>query len=178
MDRDFFADFKNSLSLKAILIGLIIGVIFFLIVKRYDILSPTPIVFGCGFISGYIAGGKSKNGIINGFIGSLGYPLTLQSLFFIYYPYLPIKIPIFTLIVNTTIILIVCGLIGALGGLIGVNIKKPRNNGNNAGQKHLVCDKCGGYYELQLGESPEDFTDKCECGGNLKYVQDLNDTDE
>jgi hypothetical protein len=40
---------------------------------------------------------------------------------------------------------------------------------------YLVCDKCGGYYELQPGESPDDFTDKCECGGHLRYVQNLND---
>jgi hypothetical protein len=40
---------------------------------------------------------------------------------------------------------------------------------------YLVCDKCGGYYELQPGESPDDFTDKCECSGHLRYVQDLND---
>ncbi|MBF4474620.1 hypothetical protein [Methanobacterium formicicum] len=39
---------------------------------------------------------------------------------------------------------------------------------------YLVCDKCGSYYELQLGESPNDFTDKCECGGNLKCGQDSN----
>jgi hypothetical protein len=171
LDGDFFADFKNSLSLKPILIGLIVGAIFFFIINRYDILSPTPIVFGCGFISGYIAGGKSKNGIINGFIGSLGYPLVLQSLFFIYYPHLPISIPIFTLITNTIIILIACGLIGALGGLIGVKIKKShkiKNNGNNEGKRYLVCDKCGGYYELQPNESPEDF-EECQCGGELEY---------
>ena len=42
---------------------------------------------------------------------------------------------------------------------------------------YLVCDKCGGYYELQPGESPDDFTDKCECGGKLRCVQDLNDED-
>ena len=40
---------------------------------------------------------------------------------------------------------------------------------------YLVCDKCGRYYELQPGESLDDFTDKCECGGHLRYVQDLND---
>lgn len=39
---------------------------------------------------------------------------------------------------------------------------------------YIVCDKCGGYYELQPGESPEDFESKCECKGNLKYVQNLN----
>ncbi|WP_162530331.1 hypothetical protein [Methanobacterium paludis] len=33
---------------------------------------------------------------------------------------------------------------------------------------YLKCEKCGGYYELQEGESPEDF-EECECGGKLKY---------
>ncbi|SCG84817.1 DUF4013 domain-containing protein [Methanobacterium congolense] len=42
-------------------------------------------------------------------------------------------------------------------------------------QGYLVCEKCGGYYQLQSGESPEDFSDTCECGGKLKFVQDLND---
>lgn len=42
---------------------------------------------------------------------------------------------------------------------------------------YMVCDKCGGYYKLQPGESPDDFTDKCECGGNLKCVQDLNNVE-
>lgn len=111
--------------------GLIVGAIFFFISNRYNILGPTLIVLGCGFISGYIAGGESRNGIINGFFGSLGYPLMLQSLFFIYYPNLPIPIPVFTLIVNTIIITIVCGLVGAFGGLIGVKIKNPNKIKNN-----------------------------------------------
>ncbi|MEN6553886.1 MAG: zinc ribbon domain-containing protein [Methanobacterium sp.] len=34
---------------------------------------------------------------------------------------------------------------------------------------YLVCDKCGGYYELQQGESVDDFADECDCGGNLKH---------
>lgn len=34
---------------------------------------------------------------------------------------------------------------------------------------YLECENCGGYYELQVGESPEDF-EKCQCGGNLKYT--------
>ena len=33
---------------------------------------------------------------------------------------------------------------------------------------YLICDKCGGYYELLPGESPEDY-EECECGGKLKY---------
>ncbi len=33
---------------------------------------------------------------------------------------------------------------------------------------YLECDNCKGYYELQNGESPEDFS-KCECGGKLVH---------
>ncbi len=36
---------------------------------------------------------------------------------------------------------------------------------------YLICDKCGGYYELKPGESPENFTDKCECGGKLGRIR-------
>ncbi|WP_431063799.1 hypothetical protein [Methanobacterium sp.] len=32
---------------------------------------------------------------------------------------------------------------------------------------YLVCDSCGGYYELKPGESPKDFNLDCECGGQL-----------
>lgn len=31
---------------------------------------------------------------------------------------------------------------------------------------------CNGYYELEEGESPDDFED-CQCGGKLVYVQIL-----
>ena len=46
------------------------------------------------------------------------------------------------------------------------------NNGN-VDMGYLVCDKCNEYYKLQPGESPEDFSDKCECGGKLKYYKDI-----
>ena len=36
---------------------------------------------------------------------------------------------------------------------------------------YIVCERCNGYYELQKGESPEDF-DRCQCGGKLKYVKE------
>jgi len=42
---------------------------------------------------------------------------------------------------------------------------------------YLVCEKCKNYYELQLGEKPEDFDGKCECGGELKYVETLGSSD-
>ena len=38
---------------------------------------------------------------------------------------------------------------------------------------YLVCDTCGGYYELQTGEKADDFSDECECGGNLKHRSNL-----
>jgi hypothetical protein len=39
---------------------------------------------------------------------------------------------------------------------------------------YLICDECGGYYELQEWESPDDFDIKCNCGGNLRF-SDIND---
>ncbi len=40
---------------------------------------------------------------------------------------------------------------------------------------YLVCKKCGGYYQLQEGESPDDFYDKCNCGGDLEYRVSLGE---
>lgn len=37
---------------------------------------------------------------------------------------------------------------------------------------YVICDKCGGYYELQPDELPDDF-DKCQCGGELEYREKL-----
>ena len=42
---------------------------------------------------------------------------------------------------------------------------------------YLICEKCGGYYELQRGEKPEEFDSKCECGGELKYVETLGSSE-
>jgi len=43
---------------------------------------------------------------------------------------------------------------------------------------YLVCDACGGYYELQEGEKPEDFSDECECGGKLHYTEFIEEPEE
>jgi hypothetical protein len=48
---------------------------------------------------------------------------------------------------------------------------EERSKDNNG---YLVCEKCKNYYKLQPGESPDDFTDKCECGGKLKYYDNIN----
>ncbi len=39
---------------------------------------------------------------------------------------------------------------------------------------HLVCNECEGYYELKTGEKPEDFSEKCPCGGKLEYRENLD----
>lgn len=38
---------------------------------------------------------------------------------------------------------------------------------------YLICNKCRGYYKLQPGDNPDDFTDKCACGGDLRYAIDI-----
>jgi len=48
---------------------------------------------------------------------------------------------------------------------------KPEVVGDNG---YLVCDKCKEYYKLQPGESPDDFTGECECGGNLKFYENID----
>lgn len=44
--------------------------------------------------------------------------------------------------------------------------------------KYLYCDKCDGYYILNSGESPDDFSDKCECGGYLILGEMAEKTEE
>lgn len=39
---------------------------------------------------------------------------------------------------------------------------------------YLICENCRSYYELKEGESPEDFLDKCECGGKLRYAENID----
>ncbi len=46
-------------------------------------------------------------------------------------------------------------------------VKQEEKNG------YLICEKCNGYYELQPGESLDDF-ETCECGGKLKNVGTIN----
>jgi hypothetical protein len=44
--------------------------------------------------------------------------------------------------------------------------RRLKNHNNNS--TFLVCDSCKGRYELQKGESIEDF-ESCSCGGKLRY---------
>jgi len=66
------------------------------------------------------------------------------------------------------------GLMKDLGSFLG---KSSQDNSKKTikpakkDQSFLVCNKCGGYYELQKGESPDDFSLECECGGHLEYTR-------
>jgi hypothetical protein len=42
---------------------------------------------------------------------------------------------------------------------------------------YLVCGKCKSYYKLQSEESAKDFVDHCDCGGKLRYVENLDIVD-
>ncbi len=50
---------------------------------------------------------------------------------------------------------------------------REKRNQETESPGYLICEKCGGYYELQPGESPDDFADDCECGGKLKHSKKL-----
>ena len=40
---------------------------------------------------------------------------------------------------------------------------------------YLCCDRCGKCYELQPGESPDDFDNTCDCGKKLKVYKNLQE---
>ena len=42
---------------------------------------------------------------------------------------------------------------------------------------YLICDNCKGYYKLQPGESAADFNDKCDCGGTIRYAENIDIVD-
>lgn len=42
---------------------------------------------------------------------------------------------------------------------------------------YLVCSECKSYYKLQSNESSKNFTDNCDCGGKLRYIENLDIVD-
>lgn len=55
-----------------------------------------------------------------------------------------------------------------------INLRLQNKREGKSLNGYLVCNNCGGYYELQSGESWKDFDTECECGGQL--VQSANDS--
>lgn len=42
---------------------------------------------------------------------------------------------------------------------------------------YLICGECKSYYKLQSGESRKNFVNHCDCGGKLRYVENLDIVD-
>jgi len=61
-----------------------------------------------------------------------------------------------------------CGTQNPPGFTFCVFCKAELEEEQDTDHGYLVCSECKGYYELQEGESPEDFTE-CECGGELIF---------
>jgi len=142
-----------------------------------------------GAVNGIIVG--TIGGIIIGII-TLLFPLPSSDLL----NSVIISLLIILMIILSIILYTITGAIGgAIGGIMrvfldGSNLFSTKNyiklnvkerpyldelSTKIPGERgYLVCDKCQGYYRLQEGESPEDFSEYCECGGNLKYYKKLN----
>ncbi|EKF84765.1 hypothetical protein [Methanobacterium formicicum] len=53
-----------------------------------------------------------------------------------------------------------------------INLRLRNKREGKSLNGYLVCNNCGGYYELQPGESWKDFDTECECGGQLVQSAD------
>lgn len=128
------------------------------------ILSTLAIITG-GIAAAYTTDGDNKDGGVNGALSGIFGGSLLGVL-------------LWGLHLDFTLSSILFGMLwggimfgfnfGIIGAVVGNIIKKgsqvtPKYNG------YLVCDNCGGYYELQEGESPEKFDLACDCGGKIQY---------
>lgn len=123
-----------------------------------------------GAVTAYTTHGTNTDGGVNSVIGGVISGYLLAALFFCpdhaYFLY------------N---ILLQVGLIGIgfmfgfnfgiVGAEIGNRIKYYKKTRKLNG--YLICNQCGSYYALATGESPEDFDNRCECGGLLQHKRSL-----
>ena len=58
-----------------------------------------------------------------------------------------------------------------------ITASKLKSDFNYVDKGYLVCNKCNGYYKLQSDESPDDFSNECECGGKLNYYATISATE-
>lgn len=135
------------------------------------ILGTLAIITG-GIAAAYTTDGDNKDGGVNGalsgiFGGSLVGVLLL----------LPILDSVFNTFAGISMGILCGGILfgmnfGIIGAVIG-NIIKRDSQATSKENGYLVCDNCGGYYELQEGESPEKFDLSCDCGGKIQYRRSL-----
>lgn len=166
-----------NINLK-MLIGVIIGILLlftlpYIIEDTFGIGSVFAIMLATIYV-GYATGGNYRNGAFNGVIVGI----ILAIIYFItayYFSGTVIGVSLVMLVLTLLYIIITFAIFGAVGGLIGILIKGRITSTENTAESmgYLICDKCGGYYELLPGESPEDY-EECECGGKLRYSTSLS----
>jgi Family of unknown function (DUF5518) len=169
-----------NFNFKAIIIGFVVTAVTFFVLGYFSYILG-------GLVVGFLIADDYMDGAINGAIAA-GVAGLLVGIFYLFLFSALIHgissqgtfggIAYFG-IIFTAIQLIIAGLVlGGIGGAAGIFLKEqiemrnmqksgvtPKKKDNG----YLVCDKCEGSYKLQSDESPEDFSDQCECGGNLKY---------
>lgn len=155
------------------LIGVIIGILLLFILptvmgSMFETGTMFAIIFATVYV-GYTVGENWRNSAFNGAIVGI----ILAIIYFIAAYYFSGTLFGFSptiLVLTLLFIVITFGIFGVVGGIIGIFIKGriSSTKGANKNTGYLICDKCGGYYELQEGESLEDY-EECECGGKLKY---------
>jgi hypothetical protein len=169
-DKSNITDNKMNINWKTVLIGLLILYITnsIMSIVLYGVAVVVALILTTIYV-GYTVGGNYRNvAFIGAIIGVI--IAIILSIITNYVSGVPISAFINMLIPILLNNIILYAVIGAFGGIIGIFIKGKRKNKENTNRSkgYLVCDKCGGYYELQPGESPEDY-EQCECSGKLKY---------
>lgn len=154
-----------NLNFKAVIVGAIVALCLapFLDVLIFSILGG--LVVGLWIADSYLDG--AINGTISTFITSIIFFPVLLLIYHLSMFYLqPLE---------TTLLWIICILLGGLGAIIGVSIRKLiitmqkwRLKSKLKDNGYLLCTKCGEHYELKDDETPKEYA-KCECGGKFEY---------
>ncbi len=63
------------------------------------------------------------------------------------------------------VLLVITNIFVAIAFIRRLNLSKKIEN------KYIICESCGNYYQLKIGELLEDF-ESCQCGGSLKYAEE------
>ena len=173
-----------NLNFKAIIIGFVITAATFFVLGYFSYILG-------GLVVGYLIADDYIDGAINGaiaaaiagFLVGLFYLLLFGSIIHGVSGYGVTGLAYFG-IIFVAIQMVIAGLVlGGIGGAAGVFLKEqieirnmqqsgvtPRKEDDG----YLVCTKCNTYYKLQPGESPDDFDNKCECGGKFKYYNNID----
>jgi hypothetical protein len=146
-----------------------------------------------GVVAGYLIADDYYDGAINGAISSalsgLLVAFIVARIYGAYIPYTQYTTSgttaiLFGAVIFAIIQSIIVGLVlESLGGAAGVfvyeqiEIRNKQKLGITSrldGNGYLVCSKCNTFHKLEPSESPEDFTNECECGGKFKFYNNID----